>query len=182
MKNSLAEIREILDGHVKKLLELEPYWKMCYPCKHNGRCCERANPEISREEWEAIEKYLNKRPKIKETAENNYTMGLRCIFYSPNEEKCLIHDERPLFCRYTPFQLFLGRDKYSCTICLGECSAFIRIHPPKPERIEGSPFYKIETDGDEFRIYLSIEDIPDLKEYTANNRQAPMLRYFKDKK
>lgn len=95
-----------LDTAIDELLALEPFWKICYPCKFKGFCCHGAVIELSADEQRAVDECVSRLPSDKrEQFEANRRAGRRCVYQTDTE--CLIHSVRPQNCRYTPFQALI---------------------------------------------------------------------------
>lgn len=96
---SFVDAKSELNQLISELLKIEPYWKKCYPCMHNGKCCIGADISIRNDEWEIIKGHIQTLEADRISALKNQSS---CPFRTPTE--CLIHDYRPLNCMYTPFQ------------------------------------------------------------------------------
>lgn len=63
MQSSLEQARFELDGLIRKLLRLEPYWKKCSNCKNEGKCCIGANILVFNVEWDEIKAFIKSIPE-----------------------------------------------------------------------------------------------------------------------
>jgi len=105
--NSIA----ILNETINELRKIEPYWSCCFPCNNEGKCCIGADVAIYPSEWNIIEnQIIHFSDSEKAVLLSNIKLKRHCVFRS--KEKCLIHDVRPLNCRYTPFQYAITPDNY----------------------------------------------------------------------
>ena len=98
-----------MDDCIAELLEIEPFWKICYPCKYHGACCVGAEISFDDSEYEAIKECVSRLPIAEQAIiRDNAESGRHCIFRAP--DKCLIHEVRPENCRYTPLQCLVTTD------------------------------------------------------------------------
>ncbi len=101
--NWLQTARNELENATERLLQIDSYWKRCFPCESHGKCCIGANPAFSVPDLIAlslIEKEFTNSDK--DILVENVTNNRFCPFRS--KDRCLIHKERTLNCLYTPFQ------------------------------------------------------------------------------
>lgn len=103
------QIREVLMSQISQLLEIEPKWKKCNKCPNSGVCCIGADITMYEYEWKIISKYLIDNPVVFSEVKLNYKRRSLCYFRT--DDKCLIHDIRPLNCIFTPYQAIYGADK-----------------------------------------------------------------------
>ena len=103
------QIKEVLMSQISQLLEIEPKWEKCSKCPNSGACCIGADITMYEYEWEIISKYLIDNPIVFNEVKLNYRRGLLCYFRT--DDKCLIHDIRPLNCIFTPYQAIFGADR-----------------------------------------------------------------------
>lgn len=103
------QIREVLISQISRLLEIEPKWKQCSKCPNSGVCCIDANITIYDYEWDIIRKYLIENPVVFNEVKLNYQRKSLCYFRT--NDRCLIHNIRPLNCIFTPYQAIYGSNK-----------------------------------------------------------------------
>lgn len=97
----------ILEKSVAKLESLEPSWKNCKACPHGGKCCVGATGLlVFPEEKRDITDFLQRNDRIKQFALKKYRQGQGCYFHDSNAKSCLIHEVRPLNCRWTPYNVW----------------------------------------------------------------------------
>lgn len=102
-KYSLEELKTILFHKINNLIDIEPYWAKCMNCPNHGKCCIGADISIREDEWTIIKQYLVKlNEHDKKTLLNNFNNNILCPFRA--EDKCIIHEMRPMNCIWTPFQ------------------------------------------------------------------------------
>lgn len=101
--NDLDSLNKKLDELILKLNSKEEYFKKCLKCPNKGKCCIDNDIDIRDDEWAYIKKYLLDNEDIYKLVYDNFKNGRRCYFRT--DEKCLIHDIRPLNCKYTPYQM-----------------------------------------------------------------------------
>ena len=98
-----------LDDVIEELLELEPFWRICYPCRFKGVCCHGAKISVTPDEQAVIDEYLSGQPLlVRRLVFVHKMIGWHCKYHT--DEGCLIHDVRPANCRYTPFQMGVSSD------------------------------------------------------------------------
>lgn len=94
----------ILDHAIAELENIEPSWKNCRTCPHSGKCCDGAFIEVVfPEEATAIATYLRDHPAKLEYAKKRAEESKNCYFYDSTARQCLIHEVRPILCRWTPY-------------------------------------------------------------------------------
>ena len=103
------QIRDILISQITQLLEIEPKWKQCNKCPNSGHCCIGADITIYNYEWNIIKKFLLENPIVFDEVKLNYKRKSLCYFRT--NDKCLIHNIRPLNCVFTPYQAIYGAGK-----------------------------------------------------------------------
>lgn len=108
---NLMELTNLIDSQVEALLERDPFWRKCYPCKNNGRCCQNDSPLATADEFAALEAFLLGKLNIWQTVYQNLKDGRNCIFYAPDASACLVHELRPIICRLTPFKAYAANPK-----------------------------------------------------------------------
>lgn len=93
-----------LDSLVNTLYDKDPFWSKCLHCPFQGKCCNGANINVFPYEIPIIITYL-KQCSLEDrlTLKNNIINNRYCPFQF--EKKCLIHECRPLNCRWTPFKM-----------------------------------------------------------------------------
>lgn len=107
MQSILEQARFELDELIRKLLQLEPYWKKCSNCKNKGKCCIGANILVFDVEWDQIKEFIKSMPESdKEKIKSNIKNKKACFFRG--DQKCIIHGVRPLNCRWVPYVAYLG--------------------------------------------------------------------------
>ena len=99
---TLQELRVKLDNIINELYDIEPYWSKCKKCPNHGSCCVGANVMVREDEWFEIKSILDNDIQVRNLVYENYRSGSDCYFRI--HDKCLIHNIRPLNCRYTPYQ------------------------------------------------------------------------------
>lgn len=104
-----GQIREGLMSQITQLLEIEPKWEKCNNCPNLGHCCIGADITIYNYEWNIIRKYLIEHPNVFDEVKLNYKRKSLCYFRT--NDKCLIHNIRPLNCIFTPYQAIYRADK-----------------------------------------------------------------------
>lgn len=102
------EIRKALLNQITQLLTIEPKWKKCNKCPYSGTCCIGADIHVYDHEWMVIRNYLLANPDVLYTVKENYHSESLCYFRAEN--RCLIHEIRPLNCIFTPYQVVCGAD------------------------------------------------------------------------
>ncbi len=99
----------ILEHAIHELEQLEPKWKNCRECPLSGKCCDGAFIYlIFPEEAEEISRYLQANPEKLAYAKKRAANKEGCYFYDKTASQCLIHDVRPLLCRWTPYTAMTG--------------------------------------------------------------------------
>ncbi|WP_442962479.1 YkgJ family cysteine cluster protein [Pseudomonas sp. BLCC-B112] len=94
----------ILNQAIAELEGIEPSWKNCRACPHSGKCCDDAFINlIFPEEALAIAEYLKAHPETHSYAKNRAARKKSCYFHDPKASQCLIHEVRPILCRWTPY-------------------------------------------------------------------------------
>lgn len=100
---SLEELKTILLHKIDVMIKIEPYWEKCMNCPNHGKCCIGADISIREDEWAKIKQYLvNIDDSDKNKLLNNISNNVLCPFRTEN--KCIIHEIRPMNCIWTPFQ------------------------------------------------------------------------------
>ncbi len=108
----------ILNEAISELESMEHSWKNCRACPHSGKCCDNAFINVVfPEEARAIAQHLKAHPEKLAYAEGRASRRKSCYFHNPSANQCLIHDIRPILCRWTP---------YTATAGGGSFHAFIR--------------------------------------------------------
>ena len=108
---SNSNFLNILNETITELRKIEPYWNCCFPCNNKGKCCIGADVAIYPSEWNMIvNQIINLSDSEKAVLFSNIKLKKYCVFRS--KEKCLIHEVRPLNCRYTPFQYAITPDNH----------------------------------------------------------------------
>lgn len=103
------EIRTELLRQISHLLAIEPKWKKCDNCPYSGHCCINADINIYDYEWLIIRNYLLSTPDVLNLVKKNYYSKSLCYFRT--NDRCLIHEIRPLNCIFTPYQAIYAADK-----------------------------------------------------------------------
>lgn len=112
----------ILEEAIAKLEAMEPSWKNCRACPHAGKCCDNAYINVVfPEEADAIAQHLRAHPEKLAYAENRFSRGKSCYFHDPGANQCLIHEVRPILCRWTPYTINTGEGSYVGTIRDANC-------------------------------------------------------------
>ncbi|NHQ80292.1 YkgJ family cysteine cluster protein [Chromobacterium vaccinii] len=96
----------ILESKVSDLEAQEESWKNCRACPHEGKCCDGATLIAFPEEIAAIREYIKNNLDVLQYAVSRYRKKKPCYFYDKESTKCLIHEVRPLNCRWTPYAAF----------------------------------------------------------------------------
>ncbi|HEX3047209.1 MAG TPA: YkgJ family cysteine cluster protein [Bacillota bacterium] len=103
--DKVIELYSYFDDLVNTLLENESYWRKCFPCKNNGNCCVESITAATSSEWAIIREFISRLPEVDLlTLKRNISNNIRCPFRGEN--KCIIHDVRPIVCRVTPITIF----------------------------------------------------------------------------
>jgi len=75
-------------------------------CSKCGKCCERTEMLLSKEDIEGLERVGFSREDFAVTGEDGLTrlgnVGEWCYFYDSKEKKCQVYEYRPLGCRIYP--------------------------------------------------------------------------------
>jgi len=75
-------------------------------CSKCGKCCERTEMLLSKEDIERLERVGFSREDFAVTGGNGFTrlgnVGEWCYFYDSEEKKCQVYEYRPLGCRIYP--------------------------------------------------------------------------------
>ncbi len=95
-----------IDAVVKRLYELDPFWLRCSPCSNKGCCCEGANTNLSSQEARELIMKNEFSDIEKSQLQSNLLENKQCPFRF--SDKCLIHNYRPINCRWTPYQVVVG--------------------------------------------------------------------------
>lgn len=112
----------ILEEAIAKLESMEPSWKNCRACPHAGKCCDNAYINVVfPEEADAIGRHLRAHPEKLAYAEDRLSRGKSCYFHNPGANECLIHEVRPILCRWTPYTINTGDGSYAGMIRYGSC-------------------------------------------------------------
>lgn len=101
--NDLNSLNKKLEKLIDELNSKEDFFKKCLNCPNKGKCCIDNDIDIRDDEWAYIKKYLLDNKDVYDLVYDNFKNGRRCYFRT--DSKCLIHDIRPLNCRYTPYQM-----------------------------------------------------------------------------
>ncbi len=120
---SAKEVLELylhVDSQVKALLKIEQTWRKCHPCKNGGNCCIDSESFALPSEWAIIQNML-----AKLHSEELHLLQARtrqkdnCVFRA--DDRCIIHDVRPLVCRVTPYFVFEQNGKLCFQYPNGSC-------------------------------------------------------------
>lgn len=121
----------ILEGKLTELESSEPSWKNCRACPFSGKCCDGASLNLFPEEKAAISDYLGRNPDVLRYALPRFKQGKKCYFYDKESSKCLIHEVRPLNCRWTPHAAFREEDgRHSVHVRDNQCNFTKKIVSP----------------------------------------------------
>jgi len=75
-------------------------------CSNCGKCCERTEMLLSKEDIERLERVGFSREDFTVTCEDGLmrlrNVGEWCYFYDPEEKKCQVYEDRPLGCLLYP--------------------------------------------------------------------------------
>ncbi|MCI8791013.1 MAG: YkgJ family cysteine cluster protein [Lachnospiraceae bacterium] len=124
------EIKEALLSQISQLLAIEPKWNKCNKCPYSGACCIGADISVYEYEWLIIRDYLLANPDILSTVRKNFNSKSLCYFRT--QDKCVIHEIRPLNCIFTPYQVICGADSHlHYTPYTQDCSSLHTISIPK---------------------------------------------------
>jgi Fe-S-cluster containining protein len=156
------DVYEKVDVLKDELLKRDSYWKKCYPCINNGKCCRNADVDVTESEWKRIVTVLQKRPHLYSFVKNQYLKKRHCIFYSSSLASCSIHEERPLMCRYTPFQMVSINGKTFCNELDDDCD---HIHDVEVQNVEKLSSSFVTHAG---RTYVMIDEVPEIVSYKKN--------------
>ena len=164
---------QYFDSLVHELLAIEPFWKICFPCKFKGYCCIGAEISFSDAEMQITKEYIKKlSPEEKDIIVQNNLSSKHCIYRAP--DKCLIHDVRPMNCRYTPFQCGINPQNellYSMVKVgsSGHCefkSQKLQLSEPQATLLRSQKFLRLEN-FDRQTYYLSLNHL-----YSAHKEQS----------
>ncbi len=153
----------ILENKIAALELKEESWKRCRACPFNGKCCDGASVDMFPEEREAITVYLDNNPDVKSYALTRYSQGKKCVFYDKDASSCLIHEVRPLNCRWTPYTAFnVGGGQLSVHIRDSQCNFTTTIIQDEFSS-ENTITLPMRKDGPEFNnVYLRWRKITEL--------------------
>ncbi|HEM7840135.1 YkgJ family cysteine cluster protein [Burkholderia multivorans] len=99
----------IIEAATAELESMEPSWRNCKACPHSGKCCDNAHISlVFPEEAAEIVEYLRANPEKMAYAKSRFSRGKDCYFHDPSANRCLIHDVRPILCRWTPHTTFFN--------------------------------------------------------------------------
>lgn len=170
----IEKIRLKLSSVVKDLCEIDPYWNKCFPCQNKGRCCIGSDVDVSEEEWKQIFEFLKDKPDIIQYAKARLRQGKPCIFYCSKVSKCLIHDLRPIMCRYTPFQVIENDGKFFCNNVDEKCVSIRSVQSDSFVRA-AKPFIVNVKDCN----YIFINEISEIKEYKKKKIDFLSTKFYK---
>ena len=125
-----GEIRKALLNQITQLLIIEPKWKKCNKCPYSGTCCIGADISVYDYEWMVIRDFLLANPDVLHIVKENSLSKSLCYFRT--DDRCLIHEIRPLNCIFTPYQVILGADGFlHYSPYTKDCSSLYPISIPK---------------------------------------------------
>lgn len=153
-----------LDKLIEQLKIKDPYWNKCDPCQNKGKCCIQANPEFSQDEWNRVTKQLETMDKDDYSKLfTNFQHQSLCPFRTEN--KCLIHEARPLNCKHTPFQAFLRNDgKLIYSMITDDCDFKTVVIEPDNKLSTTSDFVELNSFVEKRQFLL-------LNNWVLNNNQ-----------
>lgn len=153
----------ILESKISHLESREESWKNCRACPFSGKCCDGATLIVFPEEKLAIHKYLESNPDILQYATTRYKQNKTCYFYNKESSKCLIHEVRPLNCRWTPYAAFQdGNGGVSVNIRSAQCD-FTKVSIPSAHAQGNMTFLPIKFSSTEANnVYLNWQSITEL--------------------
>lgn len=182
-KNGLETLRRLRDDITRfseQLKDIEPYWRDCFPCCHNGRCCAGATTYLSHLEWHQVKGLLSDDVATFKSAQNNVRAQCMCIFYCADASQCLVHETRPLHCRFTPYFISHRRSGPRCFIKNSDCSHFEEITPvtmiPYGRK---TPFVRVRTPQNESIIYLDIMRHERFRRYLQDHEPVLLSQWLK---
>ncbi|KAB7703681.1 hypothetical protein GBN33_00030 [Plesiomonas shigelloides] len=153
----------ILESKISILESQEESWKNCRACPFNGKCCDGATLIAFPEEIELIKKQLKRDQDVLAYAISRYKKGKACYFYDKESSRCLIHDVRPLNCRWTPYVAFSGNGcEFNVNIRSSSCD--FSIQTISCEKVEGNliSLPKGMSSSDVNTLYLHWQSIVEL--------------------
>lgn len=143
-----TEAIPILNSAIAELESMEPAWSNCRACPHSGKCCDGAFINlVFPEEASAIAAHLREHPEKLTYAKERASRKKSCYFHDPKASQCLIHEVRPILCRWTPYSAATPqggpvaaqfRDK-SCNFT--PVTAFNSVTSVKPGFLEIHPIF-----------------------------------------
>ena len=182
MNTNLNKINDYIDKKVNELSKIEPFWKICLPCKNNGRCCNGADVNVHDSEWEEIVNLLNSHKDILSYAQGRIKKKSCCIFFNYSASKCLIHSIRPINCRYTPFQIIKNKNnKYVYHSMHDNCNLFLKENPLQIYNTEQKHIVKVKKNQDSEIHLLYLNEMPELLNYGKNENIKKLSERFKAK-
>lgn len=98
----------ILDRVISRLETNESSWRNCRSCPFNGKCCDGATLKVFPEEGREILQHIKLNPNVRAHSIGRYKDRKPCYFYDRDAKACLIHEIRPINCRWTPYTVFIG--------------------------------------------------------------------------
>ncbi|WP_186077776.1 YkgJ family cysteine cluster protein [Burkholderia gladioli] len=170
----------ILNRAISKLESKEPSWKNCRSCPFSGKCCDGAKLRIFPEERINILEFIKKNPNVRNYSVDRYMNGKACYFYNRDAKACLIHDVRPLNCRWTPYTIFIGDAGVSGMIRDSQCN-FRRID--RSDGVSGVDGELIrmsvssESENQNYILWQKIEELRPLMK--RNEEMIPMEEVMK---
>ncbi len=146
-----------------ELCSMDPFWNKCFPCRNNGRCCVKSDVDVTDDEWDEIVDFLKDKPKIIEYGKVRLKLGKPCLFYCSEASKCLIHEVRPIMCRYAPFHIVEKDGTYFYNLVDEHC---LNIKSDSMSSlVKTSNSLIADIDGSKRII---IDEVPEMKEYKKN--------------
>jgi Fe-S-cluster containining protein len=171
----------ILEEAIEKLESMEPTWKNCKACPNAGKCCDGAPIIVFQEEWDAIAQYLKAYPKKLAYAADRFEQGKECYFHDPNATQCLIHEVRPLNCRWTPYTIMAELKKegpYTGWIRYKNCE-FIKIKDYVDKVTPRPPYFLVVEPANGVvrqQIFLHLQGIKALHPLLKRNEEMVKIR------
>lgn len=125
-----TEAIPILNSAIAELESMEPAWSNCRACPHSGKCCDNAFIHlVFPEEAATIASYLKAHPQKLAYARERASRSKSCYFHDPKSSECLIHDVRPVLCRWTPYTSHTSPDGSLGGFIRDENCNFTKISP-----------------------------------------------------
>ena len=165
-----------IDSLSQELREIEPFWARCLPCRNSGRCCKGCDVPVYGSEWAAIIDFLTANPSVMEHAKEAFAAGRMCMFRGA--QGCMIHDVRPLNCRYAPYSVGEG-----CFAPMdAHCSGFCRMDIKAVEKSMHENIVKVTFRSGKSLHYIDLASVGGIRDFLKENRDPLLMsRLFSDR-